>query len=302
MKYDLALVADLCIDLLFAAKVKPVYGQVEQFMDDYRIELGGSASIFASQFTKLGGKAAFLGVYGNDGFGDFLRNRMKELNMDDLFLIQSEVDQTAVGLGLGYYDDRAMLTYKGSMENINSKLVESSAVLHAASHVHINSYYLLEHLQEYWIEKAPVLQRQRKTISLDTNWSLNGDWEKVHDLLPYVDVFLPNEEEAKLISKRDSIDEAGRMLNEICPIVVIKRGADGASVFQDGAVTHFPIPQTLIKGLIIKDTTGAGDNFCSGFIFNWLKKEPIENCVELGLKCGTSSLKEIGGIKGQFVP
>lgn len=302
MKYDLALVADLCIDLLFTAKVKPVYGQVEQFMDDYQIELGGSASIFASQFTKLGGKTAFLGVYGNDSFGDFLNNRINELNIDDLFLIRSKVDQTAVGLGLGYYDDRAMLTYKGCMESISPKLVETSAVLHAASHVHINSYYLLEHLQEYWIEKAPMLKRQHKTISLDTNWSLMGNWEIVHKLLPYVDVFLPNEEEAKHISKTDTIDEAGKALCKLCPIVVIKRGADGASVFQSDSVTHFPIPKNLKNGLKIKDTTGAGDNFCAGFIFNWLKEKSIKDCVELGMKCGTSSLKEIGGINGQFVP
>lgn len=302
MKYDLALVADLCIDLLFTAKVKPIYGQVEQFMEDYQIELGGSASIFASQFSKLGGKTAFLGIYGNDGFGDFLCNRINELNIDDLFLIKSEVDKTAVGLGLGYYDDRAMLTYKGCMESINAKLVETSAVLHAASHVHINSYYLLEELQNYWIEKAPVLKRQHKTISLDTNWSLMGNWELVHELLPYVDVFLPNEEEAKNISKKDTVEEAGIMLSEICPIVVIKRGADGATVFQNSTATHYPIPECSLKGLKIKDTTGAGDNFCAGFVFNWLKGMSIENCVELGIKCGTSSLKEIGGINGQFVP
>lgn len=301
MNYDLALVADLCIDLLFTGKVKPIYGQVEQFVDDYHVEMGGSASIFASQFTKLGGKTAFLGAYGTDAFGDFLANRIRQLNIDEQFLIKSETDQTAVGLGLGYQNDRAMLTFKGTLNLITPEQVESSGVLDAASHIHINSFFLLEHLKDFWAEKAPQLKKQGKTLSLDTNWAPEGDWAAVHDLLPYIEVFIPNEEEAKNISGKDIIDEAGKMLSEICSLVVVKRGADGASAYQNGTVTHFSVPGELKENLSIKDTTGAGDNFCAGFIFNWLKGESLENCVNLGLKCGTSSLKEIGGINGQFV-
>lgn len=301
MTYDLAVVADLCIDLLFTGNVKPIYGQVEQFVDDYRVELGGSASIFASQYAKLGGNPAFLGAYGADPFGSFLVNKLKELNIDDHFLVKSETDQTAVGLGLGYQNDRAMLTFKGTLNAMTPEQVSASGILDAAPHLHINSFYLLEFLKDYWVEKAPELKKQGKTISLDTNWAPEEDWAVVHDLLPYIDVFIPNEEEAKKISGKDSIDEAGKMLCEVCSLVVVKRGADGASVYQNGTVTHFAVPEELKEGLSIKDTTGAGDNFCAGFVFNWLKGESLGDCVNLGLKCGTSSLKEIGGINGQFV-
>lgn len=301
MSYDLALVADLCIDLLFTGKVKPVYGQVEQLVDNYHVELGGSAGIFASQFTKLGGRPALLGAYGKDAFGDLLVRRLRDLNIDDQFLIASENDPTAVGLGLGYFDDRAMLTFKGTLDYISPSHIESSGILNVASHIHINSFFLLESLKDYWVSTIPKLKKSGKTISLDTNWAPEEDWETTHALFPYIDIFLPNDQEAKRICNRDDVDEAGKMLSEICPLVVVKRGADGASVYQHGSISHFPVPEEIRHGLVIQDTTGAGDNFSAGFIFNWLKGESLERCMNLGLRCGTASLKEIGGINGQFV-
>ncbi|HEY9118087.1 MAG TPA: carbohydrate kinase family protein [Roseivirga sp.] len=302
MSYDVSLISDLCIDLLFTGNVKPEYGQVEKFVDDYQVELGGSASIFASQFRKLGGQPAFLGVLGNDAFGAFLRQKLKDLEISEEYLLQSKAKKTAVGLGLSYHDDRAMLTYKGTLEEVTPERITSSGILQASKHIHINSYFLLEGIQDFWDESIAQLKTQGMTFSLDTNWAPEGNWERVHQLLGRVDVFIPNEEEAKLIANKSSVLEAGLWLNERCPLVVVKRGAQGASVFQNGTCIDFAIPSEFIQNLQIKDTTGAGDNFCAGFVFNWLKKQPIEACVELGMKCGTSSLKEVGGIRGQLLP
>ena len=69
MTFDVALVADLCADMLFKGDARPTYGQVEHFVDDYQIELGGSAAIFASQFTRLGGRVALYGMVGEDLLG-----------------------------------------------------------------------------------------------------------------------------------------------------------------------------------------------------------------------------------------
>ena len=73
MKFDVAVIADLCVDILIRGDVVPVWGQVEQFVDDYCLELGGSAGIFASQFTRLGGRVGLYGKVGNDLFGRYLR-------------------------------------------------------------------------------------------------------------------------------------------------------------------------------------------------------------------------------------
>jgi len=300
MTFDVALVADLCADMLLRGDVRPVYGQVEQFVDDYEIELGGSAAIFASQFTRLGGRVALYGVVGEDLLGRFVRERIAALGIGSEYLCTTSQSKTPVGLGLLAHDDRAMLTHRGCWREINGDSVERSGVLTAARHLHIAGYFLLEELQPHWPAVLPALKARGVTVSLDTNWAPLGDWDCVRAVLPYVDVFLPNEGEALQISGKDDLDEAGRSLAGVTGLTVIKCGAQGAVAFSGDERRPFAVPPALLEDLRIVDTTGAGDNFDAGFIFAWLRGAALAECVELGMKCATASLGAIGGIEGQL--
>src|SRR4051812_885928 len=81
-RLDTLTVADMCVDLLLSGNVRPRFGQVEQMIADYAIELGGSANIFAGQFAKLGGSAGVIGTLGQDTFGDVAMGRLREIGVD----------------------------------------------------------------------------------------------------------------------------------------------------------------------------------------------------------------------------
>ncbi|HLZ16606.1 MAG TPA: carbohydrate kinase family protein, partial [Cyclobacteriaceae bacterium] len=297
MKKEIITVADLCVDLLFVGDVKPVYGQVEQFVNDYTVELGGSTAIFSSQFTKLGGNVKLIGKVGKDVFGDYLIERLSELNIPPDGVIKSPSEKTAVGLGLAYHGDRAMLTYSGAMSELSGDEILATGLLDHPQHVHITSYYLLGHLHDFWREQVPLLKKRGTTISLDTNWSPFGDWKKVHSILSFVDVFIPNEQEALHISGQSSVMDAGKWLRDHCELTVIKRGAEGAVAFgKQEKITPLNIPSLLTRGLKIADTTGAGDNFDAGFMSAWLSRKELEECILDGMICGTMSLSKVGGI------
>jgi ribokinase len=300
MTFDVAVVADLCADMLFRGDARPVYGQVEQFIDDYQIELGGSAAIFASQFTRLGGRVALHGVVGEDLLGRFLSERIAALGIGTQYLSTTSRSKTPVGLGLLAKDDRAMLTHKGCLHEITVDSVQRSGVLTTARHLHIAGYYLLEELQPHWPTMLSAVKGRGVTVSLDTNWSPLGDWDSVRAVLPYVDVFLPNEGEALHISGKDDLDQAGKWLAGITGLTVIKCGAQGAVAFSRDERKQFAVPQALLENLRIVDTTGAGDNFDAGFTFAWLQGATLADCVALGMKCATASLGAIGGIEGQL--
>ena len=138
------------------------------------------------------------------------------------------------------------------------------------------------------------------TVSLDTNWSPAGDWDAVREILGYVDVFAPNEEEALHISGMDNVEDAGEWLSRLVKLTVIKRGARGAVAFDSAAGNRFELPGASLDERSIADTTGAGDNFDAGFLFAWLKGAPLGHCVMLGTRCGISSLAYMGGIEGQL--
>lgn len=300
MKYDILSVADLCFDMIVSSSVQPQFNQVELLADDYMIDLGGSVGIFACQFARLGGSIALLGSTGKDAAGQIVLNRLNEAGVDTRLITIHDTEKTPVGLNISCKGDRAMLTYLGAMKKIVPSLLTGS-LLHKTRHWHIGGYFLLESMIPAWPGWLQQLKTQGISISLDTNWDPAGNWENVLQLLPLTNVFLPNEAEAKAISGKNDIMEAGRFLAERCPLVVIKMGENGAMIFTGSNIQHFPLPAHLTENLHIADTTGAGDNFDAGFIFSWLSGETHAECIHNGFRCAVASLQGLGGIEKQII-
>ena len=134
------------------------------------------------------------------------------------------------------------------------------------------------------------------TTSFDTNWDPTERWDGgVHAMLRAADIFFPNEAEATRIAQVADPDEAARALAAGGPIVVVKRGADGAIASRAGeAVVRVPaMPVDPI------DTTGAGDSFNAGFLRSWLDGGGIVASLELAAACGAISTRSVGGVDGQ---
>ena len=300
MKYDVMAIADLFADVVIVGREKPEFGQVEKLADAYVIELGGSAPIFASQFAKLGGKIALVSVLGDDLLGGFLEQRMRAIGIDTQHIVRSKTRETPLGLNISVDGDRSLLTVLGALMEVSPALA-SEEIVRQTRHWHIAGYFLLEQLIGFWPSFLEGLRNKGITVSLDTNWAPTGNWRQVAELLPRVDVFLPNENEAMAITGKSDYRSAGIDLAKTCRLVVVKRGADGASAFVDGKEVYQAVPDALRKNLRVVDTTGAGDSFDGGFIFEWLRKAPLRKCLETGIVCGTSSVQCAGGINGQVV-
>lgn len=297
---DVLAVSDFCVDLILRGDVRPRFGQVEQLIGGYTLEAGGSANIFASQFARLGGRAGLAGWSGQDTFGAFARERLASLGVDLSNLKPHPGERTGLGVALAEPNDRAILTHLGTINATESKDL-SADLASAARHWHIASYFLLSRLRRAWPDWCRALRKAGVTVSLDTNWDPENRWEGVRDLLPHVDVFLPNEAEALAISGASSVDEAGRKFAAICPLVVIKRGAAGARAYQGERVWHAPVPNRgAASGSKIVDSVGAGDCFDAGFLRAWQLGYGIEDSLGWGMRCAQASLSAAGGIEDQL--
>ncbi|RPJ06591.1 MAG: hypothetical protein EHM28_09830, partial [Spirochaetaceae bacterium] len=60
-------------------------------------------------------------------------------------------------------------------------------------------------------------------------------------------------------------------------IVIMKAGASGAWIAADGDIIHAPGKRARVK-----DTTGAGDSFASGFLHALLSGHGMKECGEQG--------------------
>src|ERR1700730_4890905 len=114
-EYDILTIADSCVDLLVnLGEMLPRFGQEEQWVDDYFLELGGSACIFACQAAKLGLRVGILGRVGDDDLGALVLRRLQACGVDTRFMMVDPTLKTGLGVHLVRdQGDRAILTIAG---------------------------------------------------------------------------------------------------------------------------------------------------------------------------------------------
>lgn len=299
MKFDSLSVADLFADLIVVGSDRPEFGQVEKIAESYCFDVGGSAAIFAAQIAKLGGRAGLIGALGDDPFGAIIRKRLTALGVDISHVTTSATGKTPLGLNLSVGPDRAMLSVMGCLSEVGPARLPTR-LWELTGHLHVAGFFLLESLQPHWPAVLRAARANGVSTSLDTNWAPHGDWQKVQALLPEIDLFLPNENEAMAITGENSAADAGRVLSKYCPLVVIKMGRRGACAFARDRSFPMEIPADALRDLRVVDTTGAGDSFDAGFVWAWLRKEELHACLDLALRCGTASTAAQGGVAAQY--
>lgn len=294
--YDIITFGDMCVDLIVAGgDVVPRWGQIEQLVDDYSLELGGSCCIFACQAAKLGLRVGILGRVGDDAFGRLILDRLNACGVDTDPVIVDPSLKTGLSLALTRDGDRAILTYLGSISAIEPGDV-TDEFLASARHLHHGSYFLHTQLRPHMPNIFERAHAVGTTTSLDTNWDPDDRWNgSLPDLLAVTDLCLPNEQELLRIAQADQIEEAAARLRRKVPLLALKRGADGATLYTADAPIN-SAPLAPVRG---GDSIGAGDSFDAGFLAGWLRDLPLDQCLAIGSYCGRSVAAAVGGLTGQ---
>jgi ribokinase len=297
--FDVLSVADMCVDMILTGNVRPHFHQVEQIIGDCSIELGGSANIFASQMAKLGSRSGVLGWIGCDILGEFALRELNEAGVDTSNVGRHATLKTGIGFALSEPDDRAILAYMGTIDATLPEHLEERLLLECR-HWHIAAYFLLGNLRDAWLPWLCRAKQLGVTTSLDTNWDPAKRWGGVQELLPYVDVFIPNEAEALAITGTSDVRSAADKLAASGTLIVVKRAEKGVLATKAKRTWEFGADRTGLRAGPIVDSTGAGDNFDAGFLHAWMNGAKVEECIALGHRCAVSSLSAPGGIQGQL--
>jgi len=291
--FDLLIPGEINPDLILSGDVEPQFGQAEKLVESATLTIGSSSVIAACGAARLGLKVAFIGVCGDDLFGRFMLEEMQKhgVNVDNV--IQVPGGTTGLSVILNRDIDRAILTHPGLIPALSADDIPDD-LLRQARHLHVASYFLQHGLRPglpRLFERARALGL---TISLDTNWDPTGTWEGVLDLLPLVNVFLPNEAEAKAITKAENVEEAATRLQVRVETAAIKLGQDGAL-----GVSHGQKVRVASIPVRVVDTVGAGDTFDAGFLYGYLNGWPLEKSLRLAAVCGALSTRAAGGTAAQ---
>lgn len=295
-RYDVITAMDLCVDLIIQlGEVLPEFGQKEQLVPAFHLEMGGSSSIFACQTAKLGLQTAGIGVLGQDSFGDFVEDTLRGAGVDMRYIRRDPSMKTGLGVILCKPDgERAILTYPGTIEGSDPEEIGED-LLKNCRHLHIGSFYLLKKLQPHFARFAKTVKAYGGTVSLDTNWDPEERWDGgIWEVLPYVDIFLPNENEAKRITRTHTVENALKKLQDKVPVIALKRGEHGAVLYTGGREYR----ADCLKVSVV-DTVGAGDSFDAGFVYGHLSGLDPEIALRIACNCGSLNTTRSGGIAGQ---
>jgi sugar/nucleoside kinase (ribokinase family) len=290
--FDVVVVGDLNADLILTGDVVPQFGQVEKLIDDSNLTLGGSSSIFACAAVRLGLRVAFIGKVGDDLLGRFVMQQLttRGVNVDGVVI--DPYIKTGLGVILSKGEDRAILTYLGSVATLSMADVDMS-LLGSARHIHTGAYFLLEGLRADLPHLFALAHKEGLSTSLDTNYDPAQSWQ-VESILPHVDVLLPNASELLAISKAHTVEHALDLFVERPLTVAVKCGGEGGIAQQGSMRIHAPaFPVNVV------DTTGAGDTFDAGFIYGHLAGWTLQRCLQFAIACGSLSTTKAGGTGSQ---
>jgi len=96
------------------------------------------------------------------------------------------------------------------------------------------------------------------------------------------------------LSGNSNVTEGLRTVSNGRTIVVAKLGKRGCAALSGGR--YYSAEAIEVEAI---DTTGAGDSFNAGFLHAWLRRLPIESCLECGSICGGLSTRKLGGCGAQ---
>jgi len=292
---DLLVIGDCNPDVVLSGgKIEPAFGQVERIVDEAALTIGGSAAIAACGAARLGLETALASIVGDDPFGRYMLDALAEHGVDVSAVVVRAESRTGVTVVLVRDSDRAMLTAPGTIAELTPELVDLQ-LLRGARHVHISSYFLQDGLRPGLADLLQEARAAGATTSVDPNWDPREEWNGgLLDLLDGVTILFVNTEEARRITGREDVAEAGRALSGNGTLVVVKLGAEGAL-----AITTDQVIRSPAIAVEPVDAIGAGDSFDAGFLAGHLAGEPLEVTLRLANRCGALSMRAVGGTAAQ---
>ena len=288
---DVIVVGELNVDLIFnQVKGFPEVGK-EILSDQMTLALGSSSAICASNLSSLGLRVAFIGKLGNDVYGQFIIDKLKQSGVDTSMIIIDRDLKTGATVALSYDEDRGMVTHQGAMSHLGLDDICEGQLLRG-KHLHFSSYFFQPGFKNNVHRLFEMAKNVGTTTSFDVQWDPAEKWElNLEQVLPFVDVFIPNEVELKKMTGRSSVDQAIESIKNKSKYLVVKCGSGGSIMFYDNKVVQHK--SFLNKDVV--DTIGAGDSFNAGFISKFIQGASPEECQEFGNLIGAISTTKAGG-------
>jgi sugar/nucleoside kinase (ribokinase family) len=265
--------------------------------DDFLMQAGGCAANVAVALSKLGVDSRVVGKVGRDSFGDFVISSLAGIGIDVAFIGRSETVGTAKTVIVPVAgEDRRYIHTVGANADLTGRDFAPEA-MSGIDVVYLGGYLVLPGLHPgAVVDLFEAAHRAGARTLLDV--VLPGDTEASMDdlrtILPSVDFFLPNYDEAcHLTGEVDPERQAARFNDTGAENVIITMGAEGLFVRTATDSWHVAAPSVDVV-----DGSGAGDAFAAGLIVGILEGWPLERSLLFASEVGALACTALGCTDG----
>lgn len=291
MKFDAVCFGALNMDRLYRVNEIAKEGE-ERFILGFKESPGGSAANTAAGLAKLGVKTGYIGKTANDREGQILLDDFRNVGVNTDGIVVSRKGKS--GNVMGFVDqkgERAMYLDPGvndqlGFEEINLEYTGSASFLHLTSFRGEKPFDAQKKLVEALPRAAKV------TLDPGDIYARKG----LRSLMPIIKrcfAVFPNESEIKLLTDKNYENGSKALIEMGVSLVAVKLGAKGCYV-TDGRENHLVKPYQVN----VVDTTGAGDAFCTGFLYGLIKNKGLYECGKLGNFVASRCIREAGAREG----
>ena len=271
-------------------------GQNLALLDEIRITVAGTAAGASVDLAKLSARVLAMGAVGQDEIGTIVIDTMQRYGIDTSNLVRKPGVQTsATMLPIRPNGERPALHVVGANAELCFEDLNLEAIA-GAQFLHYGGASLLPKLDGQPARRVLQYAKARGVITtLDMLGIEQPDMlGLIEPCLPYVDYFMPNIEEARMVCKlQDRLDIIRFFLDRGAGTVILKLGAEGSSIGSREGETRIPAYK-----INLVDTTGCGDGYCAGFIVGLSMNWSVEEAARLGAAAGSLVATGLGSDAG----
>lgn len=260
-------------------------------IDEVKFSIGGGATNAATTFARYGHESIFMGCIANDPAGSAIIEALDQEGIDTSYINYVEGIHTGYSvLLLAPSGERTILTCRGASAKFDS--------LNPADLDTIYPDWLYVTTLRGNMDMLDQLFDRAKSLGAKIMFN-PGNLELAHTrkligLLSDVDVLLVNKTEARKIVEGRTLPELAAKLKNYGPLVIITDGNQGAIA----ANSEKTIRIGIYEDVKVKDSTGAGDAFGSGFLAAYAASKTLEESLTFASANSTSVVQKIGSKAG----
>ena len=251
---------------------------------------GGSVANSIVGLSQLGNKVGFIGKVSDDDLGSKYEDGLKSENVEYFYSKKKEELPTGTCLILVTPDsERTMCTFLGTAGKISENDVNADIIKNSEM-IFLEGYLWDEGEPKKAFEKA-IDSANKVAMSLSDQFCVDRHKRHFLDLVKNkLDITFANEQEMMSLIDAKDFNDVIEFTKSLKKLVVITRGEKGAISINGSDI----IENGIEKNLNIKDLTGAGDLFASGFLHGNLNNLSTRECLDKGREMSSKIIQQIG--------